>query len=190
MTKVTAAKIHVANRDGSTDGQCLSWSGVSSPPRPAGSRQPLDAALSLGPMRSGCPICRRGRPLDVLVDLPATWVTAARDAPLPGYVCIVSKVHVTEPFELRGPARSSFWDEVSGVAEAVQASTGSPKLNYEIHGNTVPHLHIHLYPRYPGDPFEGGPIDPRANQPFVRSEPELAALREAITAALGRAPSK
>ena len=121
----------------------------------------------------------------MLLELPATWVTAQGEAPLPGYVCVVSKLHVTEPFHLRGPARSAFWDEVSLIAEAVQGATGSPKINYEIHGNTIPHLHLHLYPRYPGDPFEGGPIDPRGIPPFVRTEKDLAALREAIRGVLG-----
>ncbi|MGB6535125.1 MAG: hypothetical protein WBF58_04100 [Xanthobacteraceae bacterium] len=32
-------------------------------------------------------------------------------------------------------------------------------MNYEIHGNTIPHLHLHIFPRYRGDPFEGRPID-------------------------------
>src|SRR5437773_5745918 len=110
---------------------------------------------------AACPICESGGPRDQLLDLDATWVTAARDAPLPGYVCLVSKIHVVEPFELRGSDRAAFWDEVSTVAEAVQRAVGSPKLNYEIHGNTIPHLHLHLYPRYVGDPYEGRAIDPR-----------------------------
>jgi diadenosine tetraphosphate (Ap4A) HIT family hydrolase len=45
-------------------------------------------------------------------------------------------------------------------------------MNYEIHGNTIPHLHMHLYPRYSGDPFEGEPIDPR-RVAFERSADEL-----------------
>jgi diadenosine tetraphosphate (Ap4A) HIT family hydrolase len=65
--------------------------------------------------------------MGVLVEQAATWVTAAREAALPGYVCIVSKVHAIEPFELRGKARRVFWDDVSTVAEAVQRVTGSPK---------------------------------------------------------------
>jgi diadenosine tetraphosphate (Ap4A) HIT family hydrolase len=132
-----------------------------------------------------CPICERGRPLNVLVDLDTTWVTAAPRAPLPGYVCVVSRVHVVEPFELRGRARQAFWDEVSAVAEAVAEVTSAAKLNYEIHGNTVPHLHLHLYPRYPGDPYGGGPIDPSSGHEFVRSEADLAALREAIVGTAG-----
>ena len=114
------------------------------------------------------------------MELPATWVTAAAEAPLPGYVCIVSKVHVREPFELRGEARHRFWDDVSAVAEGVQAATSATKLNYEIHGNTIPHLHLHLYPRFAGDPFGGRPIDPNAGVSFSRSAADLDRLRAAI----------
>jgi hypothetical protein len=64
-------------------------------------------------------------------------------------------------------------------------ATGSPKLNYEIHGNTIPHLHLHLLPRYPGDPYEGSPIDPRSGREFERTEAELAVLRAAIEQAAG-----
>jgi diadenosine tetraphosphate (Ap4A) HIT family hydrolase len=136
---------------------------------------------------NSCPICSEGRPRDILAELPATWTTAGREAPLPGYVCVVSKIHVTEPYELRGPQRLSFWDEVSTVAAAVQRATESPKMNYEIHGNTIPHLHVHLFPRYPGDPYEGRPIDPRGGTVFVRSREQLDALRRAITAEAERA---
>jgi diadenosine tetraphosphate (Ap4A) HIT family hydrolase len=129
-----------------------------------------------------CPICRRGEPLDVLVGLPSSWVTAAPDAALPGYVCVVSKTHVEEPFELDGEARAAWWDDVSTVASAVGRATGAMKLNYEIHGNTIPHLHLHLYPRYRGDPFEGAPIDPRRRPAFRRSSGQLARLRVAILA--------
>jgi diadenosine tetraphosphate (Ap4A) HIT family hydrolase len=112
--------------------------------------------------------------------LQSTWVTAPRQAPLPGYVCVVSKIHVVEPFELRGEARRQFWDDVSSVAEAIQRATQSPKVNYEIHGNTIPHLHLHVYPRFPGDPYEGAPIDPKAGHVFSRSDEDLGRLRSAI----------
>jgi len=128
---------------------------------------------------TGCVICDRGEPRDVLVELPSTWVTAALEAPLPGYVCSVSKVHVAEPYELTGAARSGFWDDVSKTARAVQTMTRSPKLNYEIHGNTIPHLHLHVYPRYRGDPYVGRPIDPSSAR-FVRSPADLRRIANAV----------
>ncbi|MDQ4126880.1 MAG: hypothetical protein M3151_02830 [Actinomycetota bacterium] len=35
------------------------------------------------------------------------------------------------------------------------------KIDVDIHGNTLPHLHVHFFPRYVGDPYEDGPIDVR-----------------------------
>jgi diadenosine tetraphosphate (Ap4A) HIT family hydrolase len=31
-------------------------------------------------------------------------------------------------------------------------------MNYMTLGNTVPHLHTHIVPRYPNDPAPGGPL--------------------------------
>ncbi|HEX5246235.1 MAG TPA: HIT family protein [Gaiellaceae bacterium] len=130
---------------------------------------------------SECPICARGAPLDVIAELEATWVAAETEAPLPGYVCVVSKRHVVEPFELPSWELDAFWQEAMLVARAVHGLLEPAKLNYEIHGNTIPHLHMHLYPRFRGDPFEGGPIDPRLRS-FRRSAEELARLGAAIAA--------
>lgn len=128
-----------------------------------------------------CPICRRGEPLDVLLDIGAAWVTAATDAPLPGYVCVVARQHVVEPFELDLDAGHAFWDGLMAVARALRAATDARRINYEIHGNTLPHLHAHLYPRFAGDPFEGRPIE-GATTNFRRDASDLAALKIAIEA--------
>jgi diadenosine tetraphosphate (Ap4A) HIT family hydrolase len=96
-----------------------------------------------------------------------------------GYVCVVSKQHVIEPFELEGVERPAFCDETLRAAEAVHAVFQPVKINYEIHGNTIPHLHVHVFPRYPGDPFAGGPIDPRRASVEWPLD-ELNRLREAL----------
>ena len=123
-----------------------------------------------------CPICDRGEPLDVIADLGATWATAGTEAPLPGYVCVVSKGHVVEPFELPPPELDAFWREAMLVARALADLLQPVKMNYEIHGNTIPHLHMHLYPRFPGDPGIG-------RGSFTRSHTELERLAAAIAAA-------
>ena len=41
------------------------------------------------------------------------------------------------------------------IARGVSQATQPVKVNYEIHGNTIPHLHVHVFPRFRGDPFEG-----------------------------------
>jgi diadenosine tetraphosphate (Ap4A) HIT family hydrolase len=130
---------------------------------------------------SDCPICRRGKPLDVLLDIGVAWVTAGPAAPLPGYVAVVAKRHVEEPFDLDPDEGHALWDGAMAVARRLRAATGARKMNYEIHGNTIPHLHLHLYPRFSGDPFEGRPIN-GGSRSFHRSADELDRLRGALAA--------
>ena len=126
-----------------------------------------------------CPICANGEPLDVVAELETTWITAPVEAPLPGYVCVVSKRHVAEPFELPAPELIAFWQEAMLAAQTVNELYRPTKMNYEIHGNTIPHLHLHLYPRFADDPYVGGPIDGRL-APFSRSPEQLSAIRRAF----------
>jgi diadenosine tetraphosphate (Ap4A) HIT family hydrolase len=68
------------------------------------------------------------------------------------------------------------------VARALNDELRPAKLNYEIHGNTIPHLHLHLYPRTEEDPFVGRPIDGAAHL-FERSADDLDRLRQAVARA-------
>ena len=65
------------------------------------------------------------------------------------------------------------------VAAALNELLRPSKMNYEIHGNTIPHLHLHLFPRFAGDPFEGRPIDGRLSA-FDRSPEDIARLKAAM----------
>jgi diadenosine tetraphosphate (Ap4A) HIT family hydrolase len=127
---------------------------------------------------SGCPVCQRGEPLNVVASLQASWVTMQEIAPLRGYACLVSKTHVVELHELDRDTLQSFVLDAQRLSAAVAAVTGAIKLNYEIHGNTIPHLHMHLYPRYRGDAFEDKPID-------ARNISEFAAIRDEVVRVLG-----
>lgn len=139
----------------------------------------LDCGPILGSMANvDCVICVRGRPNDVAAELPGIWVTIPPMTPLPGYVCLVATRHVGEPFELPDSERRAFWDGVDRVASVLSANLQPDKLNYEIHGNTIPHLHLHLFPRWRGDRFTGMPIDPR--QAVSRTAEDRAALSRAL----------
>jgi len=129
-----------------------------------------------------CPICTRGRPLDVLVEMRASWATGQAEAALPGYVCIVSKTHAVEPFDLPEQARGAFWDDIMRAARAVVSVTGAIKMNYAIYGNTIPHVHVHLFPRYPDDPYRG--VHVATQHTFHRTQEELGQLAEAIRVAI------
>jgi diadenosine tetraphosphate (Ap4A) HIT family hydrolase len=131
----------------------------------------------------GCVICRSGGPLDVIAETSACWISAPAEAPLPGYLCVTSKTHVNEPFELPADQQNAFWQDSMTVARALAAALTPIKMNYEIHGNTLPHLHLHLFPRAVDDPYVGGPIDPGRGS-VHRTEEDVAALRDAVRKAL------
>jgi diadenosine tetraphosphate (Ap4A) HIT family hydrolase len=130
----------------------------------------------------GCPFCPM-EPWSAHVELTASWVLIPDEAVLPGYVLVVSKRHVIEPYELPANECSQFWADAMRAAAAVASVVRPVKVNYEIHGNTIPHLHLHVFPRFRGDPFERSPIDPHGVTPLRRSAADIEALRSAIAAA-------
>ena len=68
------------------------------------------------------------------------------------------------------------------VARALDCELQPQRMNYEIHGNTVAHLHLHIFPRTDDDPFIGRPID-GSELRFLRTLSDLERLRQAIARA-------
>jgi diadenosine tetraphosphate (Ap4A) HIT family hydrolase len=86
-------------------------------------------------------------------------VKLERRTVLPGYCVVIWRHgHVAEPTDLEAGPAAGYWQEVLQVGRAVQAVFHPVKLNYLTLGNTVPHLHTHVLPRYLDDPAPGGPI--------------------------------
>lgn len=135
-----------------------------------------------------CRICLSGGPHNVLVELDASFACGGPRAPIPGYVCVVARRHVVEPFELPPDELQMFWQDAMIVGRALNELLNPSKINYEIHGNSMPHLHMHVYPRTADDPYVGGPID--WHERFERSADDLGRLRDAIvTARVHQAPA-
>jgi diadenosine tetraphosphate (Ap4A) HIT family hydrolase len=67
---------------------------------------------------------------------------------------------VVELHDLEACAAAAFLADVQQVSSAVARLTGAAKINLLSLGNLVPHLHVHIVPRRPGDRFEGRPLDP------------------------------
>lgn len=75
-----------------------------------------------------------------------------------GYTLFLSKIHASELHELNESFRITFLREMSIVAEAVFKAFKPKKLNYELLGNTDPHLHWHIFPRYDDDAAPHKPV--------------------------------
>jgi diadenosine tetraphosphate (Ap4A) HIT family hydrolase len=65
-----------------------------------------------------------------------------------GYCILVSKMHATELSQLSPSDRAAFLQELCVLARAIEEAFRPHKLNYELLGNEVPHLHWHVFPRY------------------------------------------
>ena len=131
----------------------------------------------------GCPMCREAADREwVVAETRMCRVSARPEAVLPGYACVISKVHAVEPFELSAADQADFFLDAMLVASGLAALLQPTKMNYEIHGNTVPHLHMHLFPRTAGDVYVGYPNHCRTR--FVRSDVELGRMGDAVRASL------
>ncbi len=90
-----------------------------------------------------------------------------------GYTLVIWRGrHVTEPTELTDEEASTYWLDVLTVARALIRHFGPLKMNYETLGNSLPHLHTHLVPRYVEDPAPGRPFP---LLPMNGSEPQVTA---------------
>jgi diadenosine tetraphosphate (Ap4A) HIT family hydrolase len=76
----------------------------------------------------------------------------------PGYTVVVWRGrHVADPTELSDDEAVAYWLETLRVARALERFYHPVKLNFDTLGNTVPHLHTHVVPRYLADENPGGP---------------------------------
>ncbi|HIJ86527.1 MAG TPA: HIT family protein [Desulfuromonadales bacterium] len=109
---------------------------------------------------TACPMCSRWETnFDLqIIELQHSYVTLNRDQYFPGYTLLFTKDHVTELFHLERSERSSLMEEVSIVAKALHGIYKPSKINYELLGNMVPHIHWHIVPRFSSEPLWPRPI--------------------------------
>ena len=112
----------------------------------------------------------------------------------PGWIVLVLKRHATELFHLSREERNSLMEEVAAVAAFLAQERQAVKINYELLGNQLPHIHWHLIPRLLQDPAPLEPVWRIAHEP-VRLPPETLAsvldqLRRGWLAHMHQAPYK
>src|SRR3954464_1525833 len=88
--------------------------------------------------------------------------------------------HVAEPTELTEDEAATYWRELLEVGRALERHLAPVKLNYDLLGNTLPHLHTHVVPRYADDPRPGWPVPSPDGEPPPHPEAELRADADAL----------
>ena len=139
-------------------------------------------------MSAECEICRR-LPLITpespyfLAELDTGFAVLGDHQIYDGYTLFIAKKCVPELHDLDRAERAKFLEEMAVVAEAVFKATQPRKLNYELLGNSVSHLHWHLFPRYDSDPDPAWPVwnDDRVKNSSPAPRPDRARLDDLRT---------
>lgn len=111
-----------------------------------------------------CPFCRKLANLEALAPEDVVWQFPHSVAFLglwqyyQGYCTLVTRRHATELSQLSEDERRGYLEEMCLLARAIEECFRPHKLNYELLGNQVPHLHWHLFPRYADDPDASSPV--------------------------------
>jgi diadenosine tetraphosphate (Ap4A) HIT family hydrolase len=137
-----------------------------------------------------CPMCGQGRP-DETEYGSRIFAGEVSDAYLQkvgiqrGYSLVVWRGrHVAEPTELSEDEASAYWLELLRVGRALEAHFEPVKVNYDLLGNSLPHLHTHVIPRYADDPKPGWPFPFPEEDPPPHPEAEFRADADALRALL------
>jgi diadenosine tetraphosphate (Ap4A) HIT family hydrolase len=111
-----------------------------------------------------CPFCAKLSALETLPPGEVVWRFPCSVAFLGpwqfyhGYCVLVARQHARELFHLPDEVRRGYLEEMCLLAKAIDSAFRPHKLNYELLGNQVPHLHWHLFPRSSDDPDHLAPV--------------------------------
>jgi len=100
-----------------------------------------------------CPLCADpSKGMTLIADGAITRAYLQPSASFRGYCILVLKRHAVELDDLSAEERTALIEDIARVAHAIRAVCRPAKINYEILGNVVPHVHVHIIPRYTTDP--------------------------------------
>jgi diadenosine tetraphosphate (Ap4A) HIT family hydrolase len=151
--------------------------------------------------QENCEICRRiaqcaagGHP-GLITETETGFAVLGDSQYFRGYSLLLCKTPATELDELSPAVRLKYLEEMALLAEAVRSVVKPHKLNYECLGNSVHHLHWHIFPRYADDGELTKPVwlhdpvvvaDPHYALDAARDAPLREALRDALTSLMQR----
>ena len=138
--------------------------------------------------KPACRICamidriKAGAFPDFLAELKGCYVILGDQQYYRGYCVLFAKLHATELYLMPADVARLLFDEMRLVAEAIAAVVKPWKMNYECLGNSEPHVHWHLLPRYETDEMRHGPVwlRPESERKVPLEEDDRRALIDSI----------
>jgi ATP adenylyltransferase len=107
-------------------------------------------------MKSTCPFCKIDSEREVIIESPNAYSVYDRFPVSNGHALVIPRRHIADYFELTLEEQSACWSMVNSVRQILLKKYKPDGFNVGINvnkeaGQTIPHVHIHLIPRYEGD---------------------------------------
>ena len=122
-----------------------------------------------------CKACQGSWPREdhFIADLGLSKAYLHDDQFFPGWTVVVFKRHAAELFHLAPTERILLMEDVSRIAKILAQVYEAKKINYELLGNQLPHIHWHVIPRLATDPAPLEPVWRVPHEPPSRSGVEI-----------------
>ena len=133
-----------------------------------------------------CLYCRKDQRLhDLMIEIAPLRVSTLylfKEQTHRGRCVVAYRAHVNELFELADDELASFMQDVARAAKAIKQACGPGKINYGAYSDKLPHLHMHLVPKYEGGVAWGSPFEMMPANKQLLSEAEYRSLISSIKA--------
>jgi len=109
--------------------------------------------------QNSCPFCQPIAERRLITETTTVYATSDRYSTIRGHSLIIPKRHTFDYFSLRFKEQQAIWLVTNRVKQILTQEFQPDGFNIRINngpiaGQSVPHVHIHLIPRYEGDGVE------------------------------------
>jgi len=109
-----------------------------------------------------CQYCRQDQRLhDLMIEVAPLRISTLylfKEQTYRGRCVVAYRDHVNELFELPDAELALYMQDVKQAARAMQDAFNPAKINYGAYSDKLPHLHVHLVPKYRDGPNWGAPF--------------------------------
>lgn len=135
-----------------------------------------------------CQYCRQDQRLhDLMIELAPLSVSTLylfKEQTYRGRCIVAYRSHVNELYELPADEFAKFTQDVARAAKAIRTAMGAAKINYGAYSDKLPHLHVHLVPKYVDGPAWGTTFTMMPDPKVLLTAEDYTALGAKIRAAL------
>ena len=132
-----------------------------------------------------CRYCSKGTDIaEVVADLEVSTLYITKDQSYKGRCIIALNDHKKELFQLDSKELQAFSRDMARAAKAIYEVFKPGKINYAAFGDTYPHVHFHLVPKYEGGKSWGSQFELPLSTTNLASPEELAQRSKEIKSRL------